>query len=239
MTALPADSNQLDDVNIIRRFISQWKSIKKLVTARPTPTPNPRHPPPILPSTTLWLCFLGNISIKEGCPFAMCITPEIHNKIYLYTISFHHFTVWPFDGSPWIFNMGSLCSANFATLNKHRGKRLLWQIVLLLFSKLDGNSEVRVYICQACKHKSEACHWQRADNFRKRQMEGTLTWIAFFPPASILVGTLSASQQQMMVVQFLVIVEVVVEEEDEGGAAFSPLTGCHCSSKSGVIAVSH
>lgn len=169
----------------------------------------------------------------------MCITPEIHNKIYLYTISFHHFTVWPFDGSPWIFSVGSLCSANFATLNKHRGKRLLWQIVLLLFSKLDGNSEVRVYICQACKHKSEACHWQRADNFRKRQMEGTLTWFAFFSPCFYFSWNIVCITTTNDGSAVFGDCGGGCRGGGRGGAAFSPLTGCHCSSKSGVIAVSH
>lgn len=92
-----------------------------------------------LPSTTLGLCFLGNVSIKVGCPFAMCITLEIHNMIYLYTISFLHFTVWSFGALPWILSMLSLCCVNFATLKKHTGKVLFWQIVVLLSSKLTAN----------------------------------------------------------------------------------------------------
>lgn len=43
---------------------------------------------------------------------------------------------------------------------------------------------------------------------------------------------MSKAWQQMMVVQFLVSAEV------EGGCFF-PLTGCHCGSKSGIIASSH
>lgn len=129
LTAVLANASWLDDANVFRHFIVEGHQ-KASHTS---------------PSTTLLLCFLGNISIKVSCPFAMCITLEIHNMIYLYTIPFRHVTVWSFSGLPWIFSNISLCCANFATLNTQKGDIVLTNCCSIL--KGHWQVEVHIYIC--------------------------------------------------------------------------------------------
>lgn len=77
MTAVLAHESWLDDTNVFGRFTVEEHQ-------------KASH---IFPPVQHYDCFLGSMSIKVGCPFAMCITLEIHNTIHLYTISFRNITV--------------------------------------------------------------------------------------------------------------------------------------------------
>lgn len=78
MTAVLAHVSWLDDTNVFGHFTVEEHQ-------------KASH---IFPPVQHYDCVSWGISsIKVGCPFAMCITLEIHNMIYLYTISFRHFTV--------------------------------------------------------------------------------------------------------------------------------------------------
>lgn len=156
----------------------------------------------------------------------MCITLEIHNMIYLYTISFRHFTAWPFGGLPWILRIVSLRCANFATLKNTEGRRCSDKL-FLCYSQ--SATDTRGFMCQTREHKllspTLTESWQL---WKKTNGRGNFSASIFVWERS------SASRQQMIVVQFLVFCE--------GWGIFSfslPLTGCHCGSKSGVVTPSH
>lgn len=127
MTAVLASASWLDDANAFGHFIVEGHQ-KASHTS---------------PRNNIITVFPGEYKYQSR--LAMCITPEIHNMIHLYTIPFRHITAWSFRGLPWIFSNISLCCANFATLNTQEGDIVLTDCSFTL--KGHWQVEVHIYIC--------------------------------------------------------------------------------------------